>query len=229
MCRAAPMTPPLNRSGGHGVTVGQADARPAPPVDPTASRSRAVASRATTLRCSPREPAVPSRPALHRAAPPSSPRPTAAAALSPRCPAATGAAAPATRPRPVSRRAPPSCPLAAPVGHRPRGRPAGGRRRGARRRRHVGDEQGPRARSARPTATARRARTPSTAPAWSLGVQELGRRRCRAPAAPCRGSAPRAKSALQPGDLVFFYRPVSHVGIYIGDGKVVHASNRRAR
>jgi hypothetical protein len=36
-----------------------------------------------------------------------------------------------------------------------------------------------------------------------------------------------AKADLQPGDLVFFYRPISHVAIYIGDGKVVHASNRR--
>lgn len=34
-------------------------------------------------------------------------------------------------------------------------------------------------------------------------------------------------SQLQPGDLVFFYTPVSHVGIYIGDGKIVHASNPR--
>jgi cell wall-associated NlpC family hydrolase len=33
-----------------------------------------------------------------------------------------------------------------------------------------------------------------------------------------------SKSALQPGDLVFFYRPVSHVAIYIGGGRVVHAS-----
>jgi cell wall-associated NlpC family hydrolase len=32
-----------------------------------------------------------------------------------------------------------------------------------------------------------------------------------------------SKSDLQPGDLVFFYKPVSHVGIYIGDGKMVHA------
>ena len=35
---------------------------------------------------------------------------------------------------------------------------------------------------------------------------------------------PVAKGALQPGDLVFFYRPVSHVAIYIGNGRVVHAS-----
>jgi cell wall-associated NlpC family hydrolase len=30
-------------------------------------------------------------------------------------------------------------------------------------------------------------------------------------------------SQLQPGDLVFFYSPVSHVGIYIGNGQMVHA------
>ena len=34
---------------------------------------------------------------------------------------------------------------------------------------------------------------------------------------------PVAKSALQPGDLVFFYSPVSHVGMYIGNGQMVHA------
>lgn len=34
---------------------------------------------------------------------------------------------------------------------------------------------------------------------------------------------PVSESALQPGDLVFFYTPVSHVGIYIGNGNVVHA------
>ncbi|ALE76713.1 hypothetical protein FRP1_26535 [Pseudonocardia sp. EC080625-04] len=33
-----------------------------------------------------------------------------------------------------------------------------------------------------------------------------------------------SKSNLQAGDLVFFYSPVSHVGIYMGDGKIVHAS-----
>jgi len=35
---------------------------------------------------------------------------------------------------------------------------------------------------------------------------------------------PVAEADLQPGDLVFFYSPVSHVAIYIGGGKVVHAS-----
>jgi cell wall-associated NlpC family hydrolase len=34
-----------------------------------------------------------------------------------------------------------------------------------------------------------------------------------------------SKSDLQPGDLVFFYSPISHVGIYIGDGNMIHASN----
>ncbi|HEX6249792.1 MAG TPA: NlpC/P60 family protein [Nocardioidaceae bacterium] len=36
---------------------------------------------------------------------------------------------------------------------------------------------------------------------------------------------PVSSSDLQPGDLVFYYSPVSHVGIYIGDGKIVDAAN----
>ncbi len=32
-------------------------------------------------------------------------------------------------------------------------------------------------------------------------------------------------SALQPGDLVFYYQPISHVGMYIGNGQIVHAAN----
>jgi cell wall-associated NlpC family hydrolase len=36
--------------------------------------------------------------------------------------------------------------------------------------------------------------------------------------------APVSRDALQPGDLVFFYSPVSHVGMYIGNGQMVHAS-----
>jgi cell wall-associated NlpC family hydrolase len=34
-----------------------------------------------------------------------------------------------------------------------------------------------------------------------------------------------AESDLQPGDLVFFYSPISHVGLYIGNGNVLHAAN----
>lgn len=33
------------------------------------------------------------------------------------------------------------------------------------------------------------------------------------------------RANLAPGDLVFFYSPVSHVGIYIGNGQMVHAAN----
>jgi cell wall-associated NlpC family hydrolase len=33
-----------------------------------------------------------------------------------------------------------------------------------------------------------------------------------------------SRADLQPGDLVFFYSPVSHVGMYIGNGQMVHAS-----
>ncbi len=40
------------------------------------------------------------------------------------------------------------------------------------------------------------------------------------------GSGPHiAAGALQPGDLVFYYSPISHVGMYIGNGMIVHAAN----
>ena len=46
----------------------------------------------------------------------------------------------------------------------------------------------------------------------------------RTPAACSRRWARRSPATeLQPGDLVFFYSPVSHVGIYIGNGQMVHA------
>ena len=32
-----------------------------------------------------------------------------------------------------------------------------------------------------------------------------------------------SRADLQPGDLVYFYSPVSHIAIYIGEGKMVHA------
>jgi cell wall-associated NlpC family hydrolase len=37
--------------------------------------------------------------------------------------------------------------------------------------------------------------------------------------------SPVSQDQLQPGDLVFYYSPVSHVGIYIGNGQIVHAAN----
>ena len=37
------------------------------------------------------------------------------------------------------------------------------------------------------------------------------------------------RSDLKPGDLVFFGRPISHVGIYLGNGKMVHAPRSGSR
>ncbi|MDX3307777.1 NlpC/P60 family protein [Streptomyces sp. NPDC054884] len=37
-----------------------------------------------------------------------------------------------------------------------------------------------------------------------------------------------SRSELRPGDLVFFYSGISHVGLYIGDGRMIHAPNPSA-
>ncbi|SDO79392.1 Cell wall-associated hydrolase, NlpC family [Klenkia soli] len=42
-------------------------------------------------------------------------------------------------------------------------------------------------------------------------------------AAQAQLGSPVARGDLQPGDLVYFYSPVSHIGIYIGNGMMVHA------
>ncbi|CAM5739088.1 C40 family peptidase [Streptomyces hirsutus] len=34
-----------------------------------------------------------------------------------------------------------------------------------------------------------------------------------------------ARSELRPGDLVFFYSGITHVGLYIGNGRMIHAPN----
>ena len=39
-------------------------------------------------------------------------------------------------------------------------------------------------------------------------------------------ATPRVSSAnAQPGDLIFFYSPISHVSIYLGNGMQIHAPN----
>ncbi|NBE53446.1 C40 family peptidase [Streptomyces boluensis] len=37
-----------------------------------------------------------------------------------------------------------------------------------------------------------------------------------------------SRSELAPGDLVFFYSGISHVGLYVGNGKMIHAPNPNA-
>jgi peptidoglycan DL-endopeptidase CwlO len=46
----------------------------------------------------------------------------------------------------------------------------------------------------------------------------------RTSAAQSRVGTAVSRDQLKPGDLIFFYSPVSHVGIYLGGGKIVHAS-----
>lgn len=38
---------------------------------------------------------------------------------------------------------------------------------------------------------------------------------------------PVSRDQLRPGDLIFWYSPVSHVGMYVGNGNIVHARNTR--
>nr|WP_156112012.1 NlpC/P60 family protein [Prescottella defluvii] len=54
--------------------------------------------------------------------------------------------------------------------------------------------------------------------------QQAGKTLPRSSQAQAGGGTPIDKSQLQPGDVVLFYDDISHVGLYAGDGNVLHAS-----
>jgi len=64
---------------------------------------------------------------------------------------------------------------------------------------------------------------------WVLGVFDLHLPRTAAQQAKLGLAIPRDTSRLLPGDLLLFGhgQRVTHIGIYVGDGKYVHAANRR--
>lgn len=59
--------------------------------------------------------------------------------------------------------------------------------------------------------------------------QHFGYRLSRSSAAQARNGRKVKRSNLQPGDLLFYKKRgrISHVSMYIGDGKVIHASNEK--
>jgi cell wall-associated NlpC family hydrolase len=57
---------------------------------------------------------------------------------------------------------------------------------------------------------------------WSY--RRAGRSLPRTSSAQSQVGTPVSRADLRPGDLVFFYTPVSHVAIYVGNGQVVQAS-----
>lgn len=54
--------------------------------------------------------------------------------------------------------------------------------------------------------------------------KQIGKVLPRSSQAQADGGTPVDKSQLQPGDVVLFYSDASHVGLYAGDGNVLHAS-----
>lgn len=54
--------------------------------------------------------------------------------------------------------------------------------------------------------------------------QQAGRTIPRTSEAQLAGGTPVARGDLKPGDLIIFYSAATHVGMYVGDGYVVHAS-----
>jgi cell wall-associated NlpC family hydrolase len=56
---------------------------------------------------------------------------------------------------------------------------------------------------------------------WAF--KRLGITMPRSSSAQSQVGRPVSRANLQPGDLIFFYHPVSHVGFYAGNGKVLNA------
>jgi cell wall-associated NlpC family hydrolase len=44
-----------------------------------------------------------------------------------------------------------------------------------------------------------------------------------------RHGTPVSRANLKPGDLVFFFTPIQHVGIYVGDGKMINATGNHVQ
>jgi peptidoglycan DL-endopeptidase CwlO len=57
----------------------------------------------------------------------------------------------------------------------------------------------------------------------SWAFQQVGVTLPRSSSQQARVGTPVSRDQLRPGDLVFFYKPVSHVGIYVGDNKMINA------
>ncbi len=58
---------------------------------------------------------------------------------------------------------------------------------------------------------------------WAF--QQQGKTVPRTSQAQMDGGTPVSRAELQPGDVVGYYPGATHVGIYVGDGKLVHASD----
>ena len=58
---------------------------------------------------------------------------------------------------------------------------------------------------------------------WAF--QQQGKTVPRTSQAQMGGGTPVSRAELQPGDVVGYYPGATHVGIYVGDGKLVHASD----
>lgn len=59
----------------------------------------------------------------------------------------------------------------------------------------------------------------------SWAYSQVGKSIPRTSGAQASGGTPVSLNALQPGDIISYYSGASHVAIYIGDGKIVHAVN----